>query len=112
MKRTYTMSHPKIKVARLFEGVKADIRKYVKRERRKELPTGVDFWDFACKFGSVEEDAKPVHMAELDKCIDVAETEQAESFYVEVIATEGRRTKRPVTPGNRDESDESDESDT
>ena len=95
MKRTYTMSHPKIKVARLFEGVKADVRKYIKRERRKELPKGVDFWDFACKFGMTEENAEPIHMAEINKCLDAAESKQAETVYVEVTATKGRRTKRP-----------------
>jgi hypothetical protein len=97
MKRTYKMTHPKIKTARLFEGVKGDINKYVKRERRKELPKGVDYWDFDCRFGPTEEEAKPVHMAELNTFIDAAEAEQLESFYVEVIATEGRRIKKPVS---------------
>lgn len=68
------MTHPKIKTPRLFEAVKNDIRKYMKRERRKELLSGSDFWDFACKFGPCEDEARTVHPAELDKCIEDAET--------------------------------------
>lgn len=95
MKKTFTLTHPKIKVPRLFEGVKHEIRKYMKRERRKELPTGVDFWDFECKFGPTEETAQPVHPAELDKHIDNAEKQQLTSFYIQVLAKPGHRQKKP-----------------
>ena len=96
MKKTFTLTHPKIKLPRRFEAVKSDIRKYMKRERRKELPAGVDFWDFTCKFGPTEDTAQPVHPAELTKCIDEAETQQLTSFYVEVLATPGYRQKKPA----------------
>ncbi len=95
MKKTFTLTHPKIKTPRLFEGVKHEIRKYMKRERRKELPTGVDFWDFDCTFGPTEETAQPVHPAELDKYIDNAEKQQMTSFYIEVLAKPGHRQKKP-----------------
>jgi len=94
MKKTFTMTHPKIKTPRLFEAVKHDIRKYMKRERRKDLPTGVDFWDFSCKFGPTEETAETVHPAALDACIDQAEKEQLTSFYIEVLLKPGYRQKR------------------
>ena len=54
MKKKFSLKHPKIKPARRVEAVKHEIRKYLKRERRKELPEGVDFWDFDCKFGLTE----------------------------------------------------------
>jgi hypothetical protein len=99
MKRTYKMTHPKIKTARLFEGVKGDIRKYMKRERRKELPKGVDYWDFNCKFGATEEEANEVHVAELNRYLDAAEADEVASVYVEVIAAPGVREKRPRVEG-------------
>ncbi len=95
MRKTFTLTHPKIKVPRLVDAVKSDIRKYIKRERRKELPEGVDFWDFICKFGPTEEAAQSVHQAELNKCIDEAEKQQLTSFYVEILAKPGHRQKRP-----------------
>lgn len=99
MKKTFKLTHPKIKVPRLIEGVKHDIRKYIKRERKRELPKGADFWDFACKYGDTEETAEKVHMAELDKYINDAEKRQLESFYIEILRKPGKRTKKPKTFG-------------
>jgi len=95
MKKTFTLTHPKIKAPRLFEAVKHDLKKYVKRERGKKLPDGVDFWDFDCKFGATAESAKKMHLAEFNKYIDEAEKQQLESFYVEILAKPGRRKKKP-----------------
>ncbi len=96
MKKIFKLSHPKIKYARLVETARSDIRKYIKRERKRDLPEGVDFWDFDCKFGLTAEEAEAVHMSDIGKRIDVAEEKQVESFYVEVEAKPGRRTKKPV----------------
>ena len=99
MKKTLELTHPKIKYARLVEGVKNEVRKYIKRERRKELPEGVDFWDFDCKFGDTEAEAKVIHLAEIDKCINDAEARGLASFYIEILAKEGIRRK-PAKEGD------------
>jgi len=101
MRKTFTLTHPKIKVPRMADAVKSDIRKYVKRERHKDLPEGVDFWDFDCKFGPTVETAQTVHVAELNKCVDEAEVQQLASFYVEILAKPGIRQKKT---GNGDPS--------
>lgn len=95
MKKTIDLTHPKIKYDRMVEGVKNDVRKYLKRERRKELPEGTDFWDFDCKFGDTEAEAKVIHLAEIDKCINDAAARELQSFYVEILAKPGIRTKKP-----------------
>ncbi len=59
MKKTFSLIHPKTKVARLVEAVKHDVKKYLKRERNKKLPAGVDFWDFDCKYGPAEQGWSP-----------------------------------------------------
>ena len=99
MKKTFNLTHPKIKYPRLVEGVKNDVRKYIKRERRKELPEGVDFWDFDCKFGDTESESKVVHLSEIDQHITDAEVRGLQSFYIEVLAKPGVRIKKPQ-PGN------------
>ena len=95
MKKTFTLTHPKIKYARLIEAVRRDVKKYIKRERNKTLPEGVDFWDFDCKFGITAEDAQEIHSAEISKCIDKVEAQQLESFYLEILAKPGFRMKKP-----------------
>ena len=97
MKKTFKLEHSKIKYPRMIEATKNEVRKYIKRERRKELPTGVDYWDFDCKFGDSEAEAKVVHLSEIDRYINDAETRGLLSFYVEIIRTEGVR-KRPAAP--------------
>ncbi len=95
MKKTYPLTHPKKHVDRLIDSIRSDIRKYLKRERAKKLPEGVDYWDFDCKFGASAETAQLVHVAELSKILDTAKAEGYESCYVEIIAKPGVRTKQP-----------------
>lgn len=94
MKKTFKLTHPRITPPRLVEAIKGDVNKYVKRERKKKLPSGVDFWDFACKFGQTEDDATEIHLAETGKYIDKAAEQQLDSFYLEILAKPGIRRKK------------------
>jgi hypothetical protein len=94
MKKKFELIHPKIKYPRLVEATKNEIRKYIKRERRKTLPEGVDFWDFDCKFGNTEAEAQSVHLSQLTQCIDQAAEKQLLSFYIEILAKPGHRVKK------------------
>jgi len=94
MKKTFKLSHPKIKLPRLVEAIKFEVRKYIRRERNKKLPEGVDFWDFDCRFGADEASSEVIHLSAINKAIDGAEAQQLESFYLEILAKPGRRTKR------------------
>ena len=94
MKKTFVISHPKIKVARLFESAKHEVKKYLKRERNKQRPEGVDFWDFDCKYGHTEQEARVIHLSQINQCIDEAERLQLGSFYLEIIAKAGHRVKK------------------
>ena len=95
MKKIFKLIHPKIKVTRLADSVRCDLRKYLKRERQRELPKGVDFWDFDCKVGPIAEEAKVIHVADIGKFIGAAQEQQLESVYVEILAKPGYRTKKP-----------------
>lgn len=97
MRKTFQLTHPKIKLARLVEGVKHDVRKYLKRERKKALPEGMDFWDFDCRYGATQEEAEVIHVAEIDQYVNQAEESGLESFYLEILAKPAKRTKKPVS---------------
>ncbi|OPX56918.1 hypothetical protein SAMN02745127_00891 [Oceanospirillum multiglobuliferum] len=96
MKKTFKLSHPKIKYARLIEAAKSEAKKYLKRERNKALPKGADFWDFECKFGVTEQEAQPIHVAEINAQISFVENQAWETFYLEIIAVPAKRTARPI----------------
>ncbi len=95
MRKTFKLTHPKIKVPRLVEAIKFEVKKYLKRERRKELPPKVDFWDFDCRYGVDEASSEVIHVSAINKCISQAEAEQLESFYLEILVKPGHRSKRP-----------------
>lgn len=96
MKKTFKLTHEKIKYARLIDAVKHDVKKYLRRERNKKLPQGADFLDFDCKYGVTEKDAGVIHLAEINKYIDEAAAQELDSFYLEIIAKAGVRSKKEV----------------
>lgn len=91
MKKTFTLTHEKIATPRLIEAIKHEVRKYVKRERKRALPSGADYWDFDCRFGLDQTSSDVIHFAEIDQKINQAETDGLESFYLEIIAKPGFR---------------------
>ncbi|MFT4551343.1 MAG: hypothetical protein ACI8XO_000767 [Verrucomicrobiales bacterium] len=96
MRKTFLLTDPKNRhePPRVVEQVKADVRKYIKRERGKSLPDDVDFWDFDCRAGKDAETAVEVHIRELTAAIDSAAGESWSSVYIEILAKSGRRTKK------------------
>lgn len=97
MKKTFKLSHEKIKLPRLIDAIKHEVKKYIKRERRRKLPEDADYWDFDCRFGSEEANSKVIHISEINKSIDWAEAEQLETFYLEILVKPCRRNKMPPT---------------
>lgn len=86
MKRTFNLVHPKIKVPRAVDSVKHDIKKYLKRERKKPLPSGATYWGFDCKFGQSEATAVEVPLSSLTKNIDDLVANNIMTIYVEITA--------------------------
>ena len=86
MKRTFNLVHPKIKVPRVVDSVKHDIKKHLKKERKKPLPSGATYWGFDCKFGQSEETAVEVPLSSLTKNIDDLVANNIMTIYVEITA--------------------------
>ncbi len=95
MKKTYPLHIEGKNPDRVLDATKHEIRKYIKRERRRDLPEGADYWDFGCRFGLSEDTAQPAHLAELTGLIDGAVKEAATQFYVEILAKPGHRVAKP-----------------
>jgi hypothetical protein len=97
MKKTFKLSDEKLKTPRLVEAIKHEVNKYIKRERRRGLPEGFDFLDFVCRFGKDEASSEVIHVTDINKSISWAESEQLESFYLEILATPCHRDTTPGT---------------
>lgn len=86
MKKTFELTHPKIKIPRMLDAIKFEIKKYVKRERRKSLPEDAAYWDFDCRFGVTEAEASAIHLSQMNKMMDQVVANDCTSFYVEILA--------------------------
>lgn len=95
MKKTFKLTHEKIKTPRLVDSIKSEVKKYIKRERRRALPSGSDFWAFDCRYGVDANSTTEIHEAEINKYISQAEIQELESFYLEVVAKPANRTYKP-----------------
>ena len=93
MKKTFKLSHEKLSTPRLVEAIKHEVKKYIKRERRRGFPDEFDYLTFDCRFGVDEESSEPINLSEINKSISWAEAEQLESFYLEIIGRPCKRTK-------------------
>ena len=86
MKKTYKLEHPKIKVPRIVDSIKHDIRKFLKKERNKNLPSGAIYWGFDCKSGQTEETSVEVNLSSLTKSIDELVEKNNTTIYIEIVA--------------------------
>ncbi|MGY8903420.1 MAG: DUF6172 family protein [Burkholderiales bacterium] len=96
MKKTFQLHSEGKHPDRVLDAVKHEIRKYIKRERRRSLPEGVDFLDFDCKFGTAVETAQVAHPAELMALIEGAAKAGCTQFYLELLAKPGYRKVKPI----------------
>ncbi len=103
MKKTFQLTAEGKNPDRLLDAIKHELRKYVKRERRRELPGGADYWDFDCRFGATQETAQPAHLSTLIGLVDGVAREGGSQFYVEILARPAQRKARPAAEATADE---------
>ncbi len=94
MKKTYPLTQEGKHPDRLLDAIKNDIRKYIKRERGRVPPKGVDFWDFDCRVGATEPESAIAHVAELNGLVDAVAQAGGASIYVEILTKHGHRQTR------------------
>ncbi|RYZ87965.1 MAG: hypothetical protein EOP04_10420 [Proteobacteria bacterium] len=98
MKKTFKLQIEGKNSDRVLEAIKHEVRKYVRREKRKTLPIGANYWAFDCKFGASQDVAEAIHLGEITKQMDVIaksdEENGGKSFYVEILARPAVRTPR------------------
>ena len=104
MKKTFQLIVANKKKDRQVEAIKNEVRKYIKRERSKKLPEGFNYWSFDCKFGKTADEASEIRFVDIIKSIDIAASEDLESFYLELVArAEFRKPKEKNQENSEDE---------
>ena len=94
MKKVYQIKVENKVPERQVDSIKHDVKKYISRERRKKLPEDMDFWDFDCRIGKAQEEAKEVHHSAINEKISAYLSEGMDSFYLEILAKPVKRQKK------------------
>lgn len=94
MKKSFPTHSGNHKPARVIESIKGDLKKYLKRERNKKLPEGVDFWDFDCRVGLNADSSTACHVKEINSAIDELAIGEPEAIYIEILSKKGIRKTR------------------
>ena len=98
MRKTFPLAIEGKNSDRVLDAVKHEIRKYIKRERRRVVPEGMDYWDFDCRVSATQDAAETVHLSALIGQIDAIARDGGTQAYVEILAKPARRVPRP--PGS------------
>ncbi len=104
MKKIFKLTDEKKHEDRVLEAVKHEIRKYVKREKKKKLEdTQRTYWDFDCKIGATQDSAKVVDFDLLIKELDAVKSTGATECYVEILAKVVEKPIKEITESSEDE---------
>jgi len=83
----FKITQDRIKPDRAVDSIKNELRKYVKREKKKDLPNKKTmYWDFDCKFGKSADLATVCSFEEIFTQLNSVVTDGWSECYVEVIA--------------------------
>ena len=97
MKKTFLLTSEGKDDARVRDKIRHEINKYVKRERKKDVPEGFFRWDFNCRLGPDDLSAKELPLDDIAGAIDTIATEGVPKVYVEILAVAVKRSPKPAT---------------
>lgn len=100
MKKVFKLTQPNKHPERVLDAIKYDIRRYLKRERKKALPGNSAFWEFECKFGKTSSAAQGINTSEIISAIEKAKTEGWDEFYIEILAKPSTKQKKKTDDDN------------
>ena len=103
MKKTYQLTADNKEPARVVEAIKNEIRKYIKREKRKTLPEGMNVWNIDCKFAKDDATPETIEFQDITKCIDEAAELNCKSIYLELLSSAIKKERKIVEAATEDE---------
>ena len=87
MKKVFKINQERLKPDRAVDAIKNELRKYIKREKKKDLPNKKTmYWDFDCKFGQSEELALACEFDEIMHHLNSVVEKNWGECYIEIMA--------------------------
>lgn len=79
----------------MADAFRNEIKRYIKRESNKKLPEGFDYWDFDCRLGIDDSNAKEIAVPSIGGAIESIVQNGDESFYMEILSKPCKRVHKP-----------------
>jgi len=87
MKKVFKIQQEKLNENRAVDAIKNELRKYIKREKKKDLPNNKTmYWDFDCKFGKSAEFALDCDFDHIIMELSNVVLAGWEECYIEILA--------------------------
>jgi len=97
LKKTFKLQESGKHPDRTMDTIKHQLRKYLKREKKKKFQSTNSFWDFECRFGENYESSKEVTFNDIIKLLDEAKEEKWKECYIEIIAVAREKSLKETT---------------
>lgn len=97
MKKIFKLREGDKNPDRIVEKIKHQLRKYLRREKKKKLESLNGFWDFNCRFGIDEENSKKVSFNDIIQLLDKAREDKLMECYIEIVAEVKEKSLREDT---------------
>ncbi|MEI6712217.1 MAG: DUF6172 family protein [Verrucomicrobiota bacterium] len=94
MRKTFPLTAAGHEPPRVVAAIKNEVRKYLRRERRKALPDGATHWAFRCQVGLGDAELEPKRVGEIIESIDLAAERNCAAITIEILAAPGVRAKK------------------
>jgi hypothetical protein len=95
MKKIFKLKVENKTIERQADTIRAEVKKYLKRERNKKLPDKFDNWAFDCKIGESSDKNHNIKSENISKGIENFVKVEAEEFYLEIIARAEVKPSKP-----------------
>ena len=94
MKKTFRLQESGKHPDRIIETIKHQLKKYLRREKKKKFQISNSFWDFECRFGADADNSKEVSFNEIIQLLDRAREDNWKECYIEIIAVAREKSLR------------------
>jgi hypothetical protein len=106
LKKVFKLTQENKHPDRVLDSIKYDIRRYLKRERKKKLPEDSIFWEFDCKFGKSSDESESINASEIITSLDKAKESGWKEFYIEIISKPSDKVKKKAEPKEGESTEE------
>ena len=97
MKKIFKLQETEQNPDRILEKIKHQLRRYLRREKKKDIKALNSFLEFECRFGQDEKSSKKVSFNDIIQLLDKTREDDWKECYIEIVAVVQEKSLRENT---------------